>query len=33
VDDVLSIVRAEGFAQARVIGRTEAGAPGLRIDA
>jgi len=31
LDDVLAIFRAEGFAQAAVIGRVEAGAPGLRV--
>jgi selenide,water dikinase len=33
VDEVLAIFRAEGFAEAAVIGRAEAGAPRLRVDA
>jgi len=32
VDGVLGIFRAEGFAQAAVIGRVEAGAPGLVVE-
>ena len=32
VDSVLEVFRVEGFGQAKVLGRTEAGVPGLRID-
>jgi selenide,water dikinase len=33
VADVLRVFREQGFAQAAVIGRIEAGAAGLRVEA